>query len=213
MKRFLNIVPALILAGSHSASAAIVATSDDFDTGITANGTWLDVGTVAHGGINHDGTSTFDLGLSGGDFLAQDGGLRMNSIDATQQNEAIGLTIGGTMSTGEIITFSYGLYNDNSSFNSTIALLYNLTDAVVIASNGPDTVNGSATADPKDLSFNYTALASDDGDTLQIRFVENNNNVARDTFIDNYSVTSVPEPSSSALVGIAGMAMLLRRRK
>ena len=135
MKNQLKSTIILMLSSYTTASAAIVATSDNFDTNITSNGTWLDVGTTAHGGINHDAVSSFDAGITGGDLLAQDGGLRMNSINATPQDEAIGLTIGGTMDTGETITFSYGLYNDNSSFNSTIAQLYNLTDGVVLASN------------------------------------------------------------------------------
>lgn len=197
-------------------NAAITQTSDTFDTGISNNGTWVHVGTETSGGIAFDSVSTFDGGLTGGDLLDDDGGLRLNTFDAIIGNEAMGLTIGGTIDLGEQITFSYGLYNDNSSFNSVFAQLYNLTDGTILATSAAHTIDGTAgqpTPENIDAVLNYTALASDVGDTLQIRFIENNNNTARDVYVDNYSVVSVPEPSSTALLGLGGLALLLRRRK
>ena len=130
--------------------------------------------------------------------------------------EGAGLAIGGTMTDGNVITFSYGLYNDNSSFNNMTGQLWNLTDGVLLNSE-TTTVLGSTHINyvPVDVSFTYTVTAADDGDTLQLRFVERGNSTARDIYVDNYSVSSapVPEPTSTALLGLGGLALILRRRK
>lgn len=218
MKTLIPIVAAFVyFVSSVSAHADIVGTVDTFDTGITSNGNWAHVGTTTSGGIVHDAVSAFDGGVTGGDTLNDDGGLRLNTANATVGDEAIGLTIGGTMVVGEQITFSYGLYNDNSSFNRTIAQLYNLTDGTVLAQSGIHTIDGTASQDGTDhidAVLNYTALASDVGDQLQIRFVEQNNNTARDLYVDNYSVTSsVPEPSSAAFLAMGLIAAGFRRKR
>ncbi len=203
----------LFAVGTISASAVITATSDNFDTGIA--GTWLSVGTVTPG-ILHDATSSFDGGLTGGDLLNDDGGLRLDTSNGTAGDEAMGLTIGGLMEEGRTITFSYGLYNDNSSFNSVTAQLFNLTDNTVLMTSAQHIIDGTAsqpTPENIDDSLVYIALNSDEGDVLQIRFIENHNNTARDIFVDNFSVTSVPEPSTTALLGLGGLALILRRKK
>ena len=204
----------ILTASTLTASAAITATSDDFDTAI--GGTWLSVGSVATN-ILHDGTSTFDGGLTGGDMLDDDGGLRLDTTNSTAGDEAMGLNIGGTMEEGNIITFSYGLYNDNGSFNRATAQLFNLTDNTILMTSAAHTIDGTGgqpTPENIDDSLVYIAQNSDEGDVLQIRFIEDHNSTARDVYVDNFSVTSVvPEPSSTALLGLGGLALILRRRK
>lgn len=165
------------------AMAGIIGTSDDFDTGI---GSWVHVGTVTSGTITWDDYSQYDG--APGDGLVNDGGLRLNTDNATQGDEAMGLTIGGTMETGEEITFSGNWYNDNSSYSKNNAQLWNLTDGILLAESGSTHVDPKGT--PVAFSVAYTATASDDGDTLQVRFREDNNHTARDIYVDNFSVTT-----------------------
>jgi len=210
-------IACLLALGTLSASAAITATSDNFSTNITSNGTWIHTGSNTTGVIIHRATSN-DGGSSLGDMLANDGGLRFDTKDTDTNivfTEGMGLSIAGAMETGEVITFSYGLHNDNSSFTNVTAQLWNLTDNVELASALTSLEgSGSVAYVPKDETINYTAQASDDGDVLQIRFSERGNSTARDIYVDNYSLTSVvPEPSSTALLGLGGLALIMRRRK
>ena len=49
---------------------------------------------------------------------------------------------------------------------------------------------GAADYVPVDFNLVYEAIATDDGDTLQIRFLEDNNHTARDIYVDNFSLIS-----------------------
>ncbi|MGB0776254.1 MAG: PEP-CTERM sorting domain-containing protein, partial [Akkermansiaceae bacterium] len=57
-------------------------------------------------------------------------------------------------------------------------------------------------------SISYTATATDDGKQIGIALWG-----AGDTAWDDASVTSVPEPTSAALLGLGGLALILRRKK
>jgi hypothetical protein len=131
-----------------------------------------------------------------GDGAKDDGGLRLNTQNATPGDEAIGLSIGGTMDEGEQIVFSGSVYNDNSSYSKFNAQLWNLAENRLLAQSGSTIVLGSAAADyvPVDFSVSYVAAAADAGDTLQIRFVEDNNSTARDIYVDNFSLATQPAP-------------------
>jgi len=64
--------------------------------------------------------------------------------------------------------------------------------------------------------MNYTALSTDAGDQLQVRFLEDANASSRNLWLDNVSlVSSVPEPSSALLTALllVGAAFTRRRRK
>ncbi len=190
-----------------STMAAITATSNDFSGGI---GTWVHVGSVTDGGILHAATSEKDwydgddavyiaayaVGMDiTGDGLLNDGGLRLDTFNAIPNDEAMGLTIGGTMELDEAITFSGNWYNDNTSYTKVTAQLWNLTDDVLLEDSGDILVRDykHITYSPVDFSVSYTALASDVGDTLQIRFLDSGNTATvRDIYVDNFELSSVP---------------------
>lgn len=196
------------LAASTS-TAAITAASDDFSTNTGTFPNWASVGAV-NTAIGYDGTSVGDyddgdptLKLSyasgmvlTGDGVKDDGGLRLNTQNAIPGDEAIGLTLGGTMEAGKQIVFSGSVYNDNSSYSKYNAQLWNLTDGLLLAQSGSTLVQGSGAADyvPVDFNVSYVAAATDAGDTLQIRFVEDNDNTARDIYLDNFALVSQPAP-------------------
>ncbi len=226
----------LMIAGAccvaANSMAAIVEISDDFSTTNNTYVNWVSVG-VSNAVIQHDAVSTYDFDkndfvdstgnpLDGdnivsnlvgdtealGDGLLMDGGLVLNTQDGTQGNEAMGLTLGGTMELDEKISLTATLYNDNNSFTSVRIQLYNLTDGVVLAESANTTIQSYPNVNyvPINFSLEHQAVTTDVGDTLQIRLVENANSGARDGYVDNFALTSfVIEPFPLADVSVEDM--------
>lgn len=208
---FLTLTLALIAAASYG---AITATSDDFSSNTNTFPSWISVGAVSTT-IEHDSVSAGDYddgdltqvlpyspGMTlTGDGVKDDGGLKINSQDGILGNEAAGLTIGGTMEEGEVLTFSGSLYNDGTSYYRQNAQLWNLTDNVLLSESGNITVQPGNKDIYVPVEFNviYTAQDSDEGDTLQIRFLEDADNTARDIYVDNFSLTAVPQPPGTLI--------------
>ncbi len=200
-----SIILWLSLRFAIQGNAAVLDVVDTFET---AGGTflsWTTVGeavtVISYDDVGekdyNDGDITQSLAYSGGmavtgDGLKDDGGLVLDSQNATQGDEAMGLTIGGTMELGEVLTFSGNVYNDKSSYSRYNAQLWNLTDNTLLAESGITLVKATGNVDyvPVDFYVVYTAVAGDVGDTVQLRFVEDNNNAARDIFVDNFVLDS-----------------------
>lgn len=207
----------LILFGvALEGSSAVVGVSDDFATNAGTYPNWVSVGatatTIAHDSLSagdyDDGDITTSLPYASGmtitgDGVKDDGGLRLNTQNSTQGDEGMGLTMGGTLELGEELIFTGSVYNDNSSYSKYKAQLWNLTDDVLLAESAFIFVHGGTHAAyvPVDFEVAYTSVVSDVGDTLQIRFVEDNNNTARDIYVDHFSLDSLlnlsPLPTSN----------------
>jgi hypothetical protein len=211
----------LLVALSAGAHARITPVSDDFSTDTGTFPDWGLIDSVMDTEIIHDTVSENDYdkldlidstgnpldgdgvvgNLAGdteavGDGVQGDGGLRLDTGDGIQGNESMGLTVAGTLQEGETAALTGTVYNDNTSFVRFKVQLWNLTDDRLLAETALISVNGSTHLAylPQDLSVSYTAVAADAGDVLQIRFVEDANNLARDIYLDNFSVTTdVPE--------------------
>lgn len=209
--RTIKLMTTLAFAGFATASfAAITATSDDFSSDTSGN--WVSVG-VTNTIIGYDSNPIGDYddgdpatklaytaGMTlTGDGISElagdtDGGLRLNTQDAVQGSEAMALTIGGTMTESNTISFTGSVYNDNTSYCPFNAQLWNTNDNTLLAESGNISVDGigHVAYAPKSFDLSYVVTAADEGDTLQIRFLENANSTARDIFVDNFSVTSTP---------------------
>jgi len=192
------------LAGSAS-MAAIVPTSDDFSGG--SIGDWVSVGSTP-ADMSFDTPSEDydrnDLLLPAGteatgDGVRGDGGLRLNTGNATKGDEAIGLTIAGTMELGEILRLTISEYNDNGSYYYGTVQLYNLTDGRVLAESGSHFVKSKTdvTYAPVPTVLQYAVRAEDEGDTLQIRLVEDADSDARDAYLDCFALADVASDGSS----------------
>lgn len=185
-----------------TSTPGIVAINDTFETDTKTYPGWSVVLSPTNTGILWDAAEYdfhIDTGVTNatGDGLLNDHGVRMDTKNAIPQDEAIGYTLGGVMKADEIVTFSGNLYNDNTSYTKVYAQLWNETDNVLLAQTASsitipdiDPVEG---VDPQDFSVAYTATADDDGDTLQIRLLEDANSTARDIFLDNFEVTVTPK--------------------
>jgi len=193
--------------------ANITATSDDFDTNSNTFPNWVEVTSNTTGFLKYDATSAWDwwdgddttnyadyasadtnLVVVMGDGLLQDGGLRLDTMNAIQGDEAIGLTIGGTMESNTVITFTGTFYNDNNSYTDVKAELWNLTDGTLLADSGVIRVvqYTHVAYTPVDFTVKYGVMAADDGDVLQIRFRDYGSATGRDVYVDNFSVSAEP---------------------
>lgn len=201
----LSVLVFSLLAASH----AVTPVSDNFSTSSGTFSNWVSVGPVTPRAITrataanydyYDGNDAVPLPyspgmLQTGDGVYNDGGLKLDTVNTNISDEAIGLTIGGTMLKGEQITFSGSFYNNNTSFTDGNAQLWNLTENRLLAETGNIRILDitKAAYTPRDFSVSYTAQASDEGDVLQIRFIDSGSTAtARDIFVDNFNLTAVP---------------------
>ena len=203
------------MLGLQLTASAVIGISDYFSDSTGTFSNWVNVGAV-NATIGYDAISEGDYDdgdpanklsyIAGmtltGDGVKDDGGLFFDTQDAEPASEAIGLTVAGTMEEGEDLSFFGSVYNDNTSYSIFQAQLWNITDGILLAESSNATVLGSnhVAYAPGNFNVMYTAAASDDGDTLQIRFLENNDNTARNIYVDNFSLTSsiVPELPAKA---------------
>jgi hypothetical protein len=201
-----------IVGGNTWNTISTVGPTAIVDTGNAASGSL----TLTFNNVNADSTTP---GFGGGAF---------NSNDTVGATAPAFLKNGGTPiasaigdglfvndeAGGDYITFSltglalstqyaftvYGGRNDANFVNN--ALIRDLANTTTLASYGN---RASAT-------FNLT---SDALGALSFRFTENETvtNTSTNSTLVGMSVIQVPEPSSAALLGLGGIALILRRRK
>jgi len=193
----------LVLATGTVSYAALSDYTEDFSSTAGTNG-W----TVVFGSptINHntwvndfdDGDLTQSLpyveGMTlTGDGVLGDGAMRLNTVDATQANEAIGYTLSGTIDSGETVTFSGSLFTGTGSYTATYLQIWDVTDNELLVQSDSVLVAGNTATNylPLDFSVEYTASVADAGHTIQIRLLENCNKNYRDPIVDNVSAISV----------------------
>ena len=78
------------------------------------------------------------------------------------------------------------------------------------ASDGGANIDGTALSDTF-AQFTHDIVGT--GSTLDIQITWNLPDSNQSTFIDDVQVTAVPEPTTTALLGLGGLALILRRRK
>ncbi len=228
------LIASLALLTVQPATALVTQITETFEFGIDDNGTWMSVGT-SPATILFDPIADFDFdiydrintqndpldgdGIVGnlagdnedtGDLLPGDGGLSLDTQNAIVGDEAMGLNV-GTMELNEALTLVVDLYNDNASFFGVFIQFYNVTDDVVLASidsgarGNLQNENEIRSYRPVSATLEYIATADDAGDTLQIRLVEENNNVVRDLYIDSYTLSSmIVDPTDPADLDLDG---------
>lgn len=221
------------IALSVSAGAATSIYHSDFsNSGSGANSIdgWVYVGGVGGQTARYSGSfDNFDTaapvgdgsGPYGGDGVKGDGAIRFDTGDAIAGNEMWTYTLSVLLGDGDMLNLIGSAFNVGSTSNANFTVtLYNVTDSRQLVSSGNlgGVTQGNVGDDINpfyDFNVNYTALAADAGDTIEIRVLENHNSVNRDGYLDYVQVTyqAVPEPSRWML-GAGGLAaMILRRRR
>ena len=197
-------VASMVVGVPAACRAAVIGVSEDFSGGAGSVASWASVGvtptTIAHS------TSAVD-GVAAGDGIAGDGAFVFDAINGTPGDEAVAFNFSGTMDLGDFLVLDFSVFNGNSSFNRARYALFNATDGTELA--GTD-IFQTGNKPGSDITLSYTATAADVGDSLQFRITEDHNNVARDVFLDSFSLT-VPEPSSYALLGFGTLVFAVRR--
>lgn len=212
MKRNFTLISVLLGLAACVSNAATILYTQDFQT-------------VAHETTNPDGwdgaSRAFgpDTSVEGG---ANDRALIATGVGnyttrreitvAVQPNTTYTLSLdAGTYSSGtpREVRYIYGL----GTWNGSVYTEFSSPSEVILEQ---DTVgeyffqSGNETSLP---SYQFTTGSSVSGDNLMIRLRAED--IVNNAFggWDSIVVTAVPEPSSTALLGLGGLALILRRRK
>jgi hypothetical protein len=115
------------------------------------------------------------------------------------------------------VSYYFGRGNNDSVGSDTVSLNVSLYDVLLgsvsgsaLASNDSgDAPLTGATSDLSFRTFDFTAS----GDTSRILVSDTSVSSGFSVYMDAFSVTSVPEPSSFALAGLGGLCLLILRRR
>ena len=217
IRHHLSVIVALVAC--LPASGAVVTLLDEEFTGGTGpvntmTATWS---TTDPNGFEVYSNGGFGArGISGGDTPGSPlGGLEVINAQ-TDTTITISITLPALLddTADGILTFLAGQRIESSSggFEGDLEI-FNVTDARTIRpQSAVDHPNFTMVANTVAIDF----LASDAGDTLELRFHESAGNTARGLQLADLQldVTTIPEPSTSLiLTGLAGTALLRRRRR
>jgi len=215
-----------------SASAATMAF-----TGVdTLNGGTVSSGTLGTGSRlgSASATTTVSFSVTGADLQGVSGlttvdvvlNIVSNAGNVVQNGGDTGITGGGSdrLDTSESLTFSFNSITTNlgaavtTSFNGFTYVDFKASSAGAFGLN--DRLNLDVDGTANDLTDHNANLTSDSLTFPASSFftVEKAAAGGGDGFrVSNFSfsvdVTPVPEPSSTALLGLGGLALILRRRK
>ena len=168
------------------------------------------------GGNDFDATSTGDPGITEDSAV-----FTVFGIDITGQN---GLLFSGS--------FAEDTANNNPNWDSDTAIIVDVRidggSFNTIFAIQSESLNGTNSAARIDTNFDgvgdgalitniltsYSAPISGSGSTLDLRISLNEFDANGEDFaFDNLSITSVPEPSTTLLIGLAAIGMIQRRRR
>lgn len=238
MKPTSSLAAAFLASAVPSQAALTAILNGDFETDVTYNLTaaaGLNADSTAGGGWFESSTSGFNdfianTSAPGFDSELHDNG---NALFLVSSTNYIYQSL-GTVGSETAATFTFDALerrNGNNKYTVTIELFASTT---FVGANGTD-VKGAAGVAALGLgSYNYTSgdgttttnndqdgvqianlslTGANVGDQIWVRISTPRPSGDATTQIDNLSVTYVPEPSSALLLGLAGMAVALRRRR
>ena len=188
-----------------SQAATLVAdfsTDDKGAFGDSINGITVDVTDInwtITGSLNGlDADSTLN------DFRVLSGIFRIQDLGGQAGVLTNGLTVGAgavTVDFGEIVVLNLGANTGTEFFR------------VFFSVNGVEQSSVNMSTGGTSIPFNFIA---NEGDVITAGFEANVNGVNDGWTVEKIEITGadpIPEPSTTAMIGLAGMAVILRRRK
>ncbi len=193
-----------LAALSNAAFAQTIVNGDFSDTSGMTEGTYNGGGYfngVPNGWTSNNGDVTVvTLSYQGGNtpgFSSSFVDILAESQPVTLSQQVSGFTV------GQQYTLSYDWGNRDSAYDMTISM-----------GGASDSHKGSGLVAATSNSFTFTAGAATE--TLSLAYNATNGTTWSGFNSTNFKVTPVnpvPEPSSAALLGLGGLALILRRRK
>jgi hypothetical protein len=226
------LLPAALVAGIQSSSAALTITNGSFGTANTnaatvSGGGWFEStistdwneGTWVHGATNNDPALLMD-GLGNGSYIYQ-------SLGTLEAGTTTIILTADFMQKSDDSTNSarFDLYVGNSFVGShgtdifSAAGVTHLGNITLTAALQGLTAGGGDTSRSNGVSigsFDVSSLAA--GDQLWLRITDaadgiDDSDSGGDLLMDNLALTTIPEPGSAVLLGLALTTAALRRRR
>lgn len=128
---------------------------------------------------------------------------------------------GNTSDNNNILSFSYQIFSPGGGSVPASTDLTGWTAVNSLDFAAPQTglasgaLDGNAAANQQGfVNVSLGGITLNDGDEIWLRWT-GNNGLGTDAglAIDDVSISAIPEPSSAALLGLGGLALMLRRRK
>lgn len=185
-------------------------TSNDFGPGITVS--VFNLNTEAR-----ESSITDDHGFAAGDMHAY------QSFSDSQSTMSVTISVDDTHSLDlSSISFLYGVYHFKSNLDASYTLTSSLGGIDTNSTNALSAIGNTLVSDTytstlgaslqnltdTDVTFTW-AFANDAGASVAIA----DRGHVMDNIVLNGTISAVPEPSSTALLGLGGLALILRRRK
>jgi len=210
-------------------NAAVAADFASVDSGVDAgaavqliNGDAFTDGTTVTSGVGITGDLTIGIGQNG--FSPNNGNLATGEpiiggylfANVGQGNPGVEVQLDNIVgiNAGDVVTVTVYAVGDNAV--QTNSVLFGINGAAV-AAPAPADINGNAvtignTASLADSSVQFSFTAASAITELDLQAVAEGGPFSN---INGFSITTVavPEPSSTALLGLGGLALVLRRRR
>lgn len=226
-------------SGDLSPYTTTVILDTDFDSGANTSALVIDGGeitfnTTAFDSIEQLAITRSDVILGIGDELQLDVVRGVNGDRALRGNQDFGLYVGGSVPTAaatgandaranfitvfqrdDVNDVLTAVFNDDNTGGNTNNFGGNAAyDTLFITRTGFDTYEagiydaGVRTVLRNEVTITTDAAGPTIGFYADVRAVD-----ILESGYDNLTIVSVPEPSSAALLGLGGLALILRRRK